>query len=98
MHVVGVGEVTTLHGANRAMAIPALQIVRLESLNNSINKAGQFIQCWDNRLAVKSLFISKGYFETAVELLTYVDTLQHLSGETAYRQAVFDLSDPAICQ
>jgi len=80
------------------MSSIASQIVRLERLNNSINKSGQLMQRWNNGLTTKRLSVSKGYFETGFELLAYFDTLQHPSGKTIYRQAIFNWSDPAICQ
>jgi hypothetical protein len=51
----------------------------------------------DNRLTVKRLSISKGYLESAFELLAYFEALHHPSGETIYRQAIFNWSNPAIC-
>src|SRR5215831_21062655 len=75
----------------------ASQIVRLERLNNSINKSGQLMQRRDNRLTMKSLSIAESYLESAFELLAYLEALHHPSGETIYRQAIFNWSNPAIC-
>jgi hypothetical protein len=71
--------------------------VRLERRDNSIDKSGQFMQRWDHRLTVKGLSISKRYFESAFDLLVYFDALHYPSGETKYREAIFNRSNPAIC-